>query len=602
MDFIKYFDCFNIKFSFYTNNTPNNQTLLGGIMSFLYLILCIFVFLFLSYDDLNRMNPITTMSEIPYSGRKLINMNKEKIWIPFRMVNYENQFLDHRKILYVVPYLIEGRYNESIGMDLKYTLLNYKFCNETEMINRSDLYKIDVPLNQLFCFDNDILFGGNWNYNYLNYLEINLYLCEDGAPYNTSDPRCSKLVNFIQDYNSSLLFDFYFPTVQFQPNNLDKPVQIIYKNYYYRLSAYSYKIEKLYIRENIISDDKNLFKANYKNNSFWGKSNIYSDDYFLPNEFDRISNNSNTSRIYALNIYMDDGLVHYTRTFKKIFLIFSNLFPIFRCLLFVIKKFTQHIKMSLIKKKLIELIFENNKLKPKKFVRKIFENENNNLKDNQKNLKFLPTNTKKKEIINGKNGHRINFEDEKNNEKNEKFQDNNNNYNELKNNNIKYNNNILSYKINSSFNEEINKKDISITNLKGNQNSFYETLNLQQNHDINKIINNNQKIKSTFPYYYFFLDIIFDNLINPKKFCCLSKNYFTIYNFMCHIYDISSHIIFFKQFNVLNNISNEKIFEEIGFPLFNQYNKININDDKLLENVRKDIKNKKSILYNNYFL
>ena len=602
MDFIKYFDCFNIKFSFYTNNTPNNQTLLGGIMSFLYLILCIFVFLFLSYDDLNRMNPITTMSEIPYSGRKLINMNKEKIWIPFRMVNYENQFLDHRKILYVVPYLIEGRYNESIGMDLKYTLLNYKFCNETEMINRSDLYKIDVPLNQLFCFDNDILFGGNWNYNYLNYLEINLYLCEDGVPYNASDPRCSKLVNFIQDYNSSLLFDFYFPTVQFQPNNLDKPVQIIYKNYYYRLSAYSYKIEKLYIRENIISDDKNLFKANYKNNSFWGKSNIYSDDYFLPNEFDRISNNSNTSRIYALNIYMDDGLVHYTRTFKKLFLIFSNLFPIFRCLLFVIKKFTQHIKMSLIKKKLIELIFENNKLKPKKFVRKIFENENNNLKDNQKNLKFLPSNTKKKEIINGKNGHRINFEDEKNNEKNEKFQDNNNNYNELKNNNIKYNNNILSYKINSSFNEEINKKDISITNLKGNQNSFYETLNLQQNHDINKIINNNQKIKSTFPYYYFFLDIIFDNLINPKKFCCLSKNYFTIYNFMCHIYDISSHIIFFKQFNVLNNISNEKIFEEIGFPLFNQYNKININDDKLLENVRKDIKNKKSILYNNYFL
>ena len=603
MDFIKYFDCFNIKFSFYTNNTPNNQTLLGGIMSFLYLILCIFVFLFLSYDDLNRMNPITTMSEIPYSGRKLINMNKEKIWIPFRMVNYENQFLDHRKILYVVPYLIEGRYNESIGMDLKYTLLNYKFCNETEMINRSDLYKIDVPLNQLFCFDNDILFGGNWNYNYLNYLEINLYLCEDGAPYNASDPRCSKLVNFIQDYNSSLLFDFYFPTVQFQPNNLDKPVQIIYKNYYYRLSAYSYKIEKLYIRENIISDDKNLFKANYKNNSFWGKSNIYSDDYFLPNEFDRISNNSNTSRIYALNIYMDDGLVHYTRTFKKIILIFSNLFPIFRCLLFVIKKFTQHIKMSLIKKKLIELIFENNKLKPKKFVRKIFENENNNLKDNQKNLKFIASNTKKKEIINGKNGHRINFEDEKNNEKNEKFQDNNNNnYNELKNNNIKYNNNILSYKINSSFNEEINKKDISITNLKGNQNSFYETLNLQQNHDINKIINNNQKIKSTFPYYYFFLDIIFDNLINPKKFCCLSKNYFTIYNFMCHIYDISSHIIFFKQFNVLNNISNEKIFEEIGFPLFNQYNKININDDKLLENVRKDIKNKKSILYNNYFL
>ena len=86
------------------------------------------------------------------------------------------------------------------------------------MINRPDLYKIDVPLNQLFCIDrDDILFGGNWNYNYLNYLEINLYLCEDGVSFNTSDPKCSKLTNFIKNFKSSLLFDFHFPTVQFQP-------------------------------------------------------------------------------------------------------------------------------------------------------------------------------------------------------------------------------------------------------------------------------------------------------------------------------------------------------------------------------------------------
>ena len=50
-------------------------------------------------------------------------------------------------------------------------------------------------------------------------------------------------------------------------------------------------------------------------------TSLYADDYFLPKEYDAISNNSNTSRIYALNIYMDDGFVYYTRTFKKIFVI-----------------------------------------------------------------------------------------------------------------------------------------------------------------------------------------------------------------------------------------------------------------------------------------
>jgi len=126
-------------------------------------------------------------------------MEKEKMWIPFRMVDYENNFIDHREILYIKPYLIEGRYNETIGMDLKYTLLNYKLCNETSMAKRPSNHIINVPLNQLFCIEkDDMLFGGNWNNDFLNYIEINLYLCEDDIAYNSSDPRCSKIVNYLK--------------------------------------------------------------------------------------------------------------------------------------------------------------------------------------------------------------------------------------------------------------------------------------------------------------------------------------------------------------------------------------------------------------------
>ena len=570
MDFIKFLDCFTIKFSFYTNNQPNNQNLLGGIMTILYIIICVLIFIFVSYDDLNRLNPITTRSEVTYSERKLINMNKEKLWIPFRVVNYENKFIDHRDIFYIVPYLVEGRHNETIGMNLKATLLNYTFCNETDMINRPDLYKIDVPLNQLFCFDNDILFGGNWNYNYLNYLEINLYLCEDGVSFNISDPKCSKIEKYIKNINSSLLFDFHFPTVQFQPTNLNNPIQIIYKNYYYRLSTYSYKIEKLYIKENILSDDKNLVKSHYKNSSFWGMNLIYSDDYFLPSEFDPICNNTNTSRIFALNIYMADGLVIYTRTFNKIFLLFSNLFPIFRVLLFFFKKFTQHIKMSFVKKKLIELIFENNKITPIKFIPKF-----NKSKDTQKSMKLkTESNKSEKEIINLDN-------------------------NCLRENNL-FNKNILNNKVNCSLKEKVEKRDIHITYSKKNYNSFYKPLDLNDYFNKNNIRNNNKITKSGFPYYYFFLDIIFDNIVHPKKFLCVPKEYFTVYDFMCHVYDISSHIFLYKEINILNNLSKEKIDEE-NFSIYNRFNKININENQFIDNSSKDINNRKPKLFNNYF-
>ena len=167
--------------------------------------------------------------------------------------------------------------------------------------------------------------------------------------------------------NTSLLIDFYFPIIQFQPTNLKTPLQIIYRNYYYRLTSYNYRVQKLYIRENILSDDKNIIKNNAKNSSFWGMSSLLSDDYYLSKEFDPISNNNNKSRIYALNIYMDDGMIYYTRTFRKIIEIISKDFPIIKFILFLTKKITIHIKLSLTKRKLMDLILEEKKYYQKNY-------------------------------------------------------------------------------------------------------------------------------------------------------------------------------------------------------------------------------------------
>ena len=73
MDFIKYFDFFGIKFHFYTNNQPNYQNIFGGIMNLIYLIVCVILFVFLSYDDLKMLNPTTTMSDISDKEARIVN-------------------------------------------------------------------------------------------------------------------------------------------------------------------------------------------------------------------------------------------------------------------------------------------------------------------------------------------------------------------------------------------------------------------------------------------------------------------------------------------------------------------------------------------------
>ena len=65
---------------------------------------------------------------------------------------------------------------------------------------------------------------------------------------------------------------------------------------------------------------------------------------------------------------------------------------------------------------------------------------------------------------------------------------------------------------------------------------------------------------------------------------------------MCQIYDISTHIILFKQFNLLNNAF-KKLYEENGFYPVHPFKKININDNNIIVKLHKDLKRKNSILF-----
>ena len=604
MDYIKYIDTFGIKFHFYTNNQPNHQNVFGGIMTFIYILICILIFIFFCYEDIYRLNPKSTISEISDFEPKTINIQKEKMWIPFRIVTDENKYIDHRGILDIFPHYVEGIYNEKMGMELNYHSLSYKLCNETSMADRPNNYKIDVPLNELFCIDeDDIPFGGNWNGNYIHYIEISLFLCEDGIFFNSTDPRCSKITNFFENFESSISFDFYYPVVQFQPTNLQVPLSIIYKNYFYRLSAYSHKLSKIYFQEHILSDDKNIIKTNYKNTSYWGVRAIYGDDYYLKYEKDPLIKNK-LSQVFTMEIYLDYGLVYYTRTYNKIIFILSNVFPLFRLVLYFIKKFTQHIKISLTKRDLAGLIFVNKsiqksliqyknvekKVSKKKLALKKFpslkDNSQNELK---KNMEIIPD-------INDKLN-RINIS-----QKNISLI---NNVNIQINNNENISNKKYDNRSNISLTDEIGKNNLNkkkkenpLINLKRKSLVIKESFKFGESFIDNNITFEPKawRKKFIFPYIYFLLDFFFDKLINPQKFFCVSKKYFTVYNFMCQIYDISTHIILFKQFNILNNIL-QKIYEDSGNCPARPFKKININDDDVIAKLNKDLKSKKSILF-----
>ena len=556
MQFIRFFDFFDIKFHFNYENR-HKISIFGGIMSIICLVGSILTILLLSIDDIKKLNPKATKSEVPGGEFRVINLAESKIFIPWRLITYEEKLIDHRGILYPMISLIEGSLNEEIGMDLKYHNLKYKLCSETAMANITDIYKIDTPLNELFCIEeNDIPFGGSWLGDNLYYLEVNLFLCEDGIEFNETDNRCTRLNELVDFTNTTWLFEFYYPVVQFQPTNQEIPLLVIYKNYYWRLSSYTYKLERLYIQENILSDDKSLFRSNYRNTSCWGISTIYGDTYFWKEEHDPLVK-SNSSCLFSLDIYMDTGRIIYTRSYKKMFEIVSDIFPVINILVICIEKFTIFIKFAFAKRSVMELLFENNNNfhKRKRMICK-------NLKIND-SLKFSRDKFEINNINKFNDIYKLNH-----NYKIDKTNKNNSQLADI------FNSGKVT-KVFPNSNKSLDKHSISFNSMYSNQD-----IKIYKNH-FNK--SNKRKIR-IFPLFYFFFDFFIDKFDKPKSLCCLNKKYLIVYNYICRIFNASSYIFLFKYVNIYRNI----LFKEKKENIFNVHKKFNINDEEIMENVEQN--------------
>ena len=586
MDFLRYCDFFNVKYNFNYEHKIN-ITIFGGLMGITFIIISIIVIIILSIDDIRKLNPITTKSEIPGGDFRVVNLKESNIYIPWRLITYEEKFINHTGILYPSITLIEGNLDENIGMDLKVHNLNYTLCNETSMINITDQYEIDTPLNELFCIEqNDIPFGGSWLSDKLFYLEVNLFLCENGIRYNASDSRCTPLQDIVKFTNTTWLFEFFYPNVQFQPTDHDIPMRVIYKNYYYRLSSYTYKLERLYIQENILNDDTSLITTKSKNNSCWGVSTFYGDTYFWQEEQDPLVK-SNSSVLFSLDIYMDQGHIYYTRSYKKIFVIISNVFPIVNFLLIIFYRLTVWVKSAFAKQSIVEMIFENSKIfkNKKKFYLNIENNTNNNNNMKQRNTIYINKRTKFEDNlkinkdkmipkkINSINNMHIRDNCSANKEPNKSIMKKTVDHNYKDDSHLELFNAFSIKKLIKSKERNGNNKYLSNIDEKSNN------VNKDNKDNSNEEYIPKKKKKSLFPLFYFFMDIFLDKLDKPRSFCCLDKKYLIVYNFMGVLFDISSYVLLFKYFNIYKTVFSEEL-KSLNINRF--VKKININNREMM--------------------
>ena len=540
-EILECFDLFGTKIGFYTEGKPKFYTAFGGLLSIISILISIVSFFLFSLEDLKRVSPITTSSSIPSEGYRRIKFNEEKIWIPIRISDYYHNFIKYGELIYLhVQYYYAERKNISEAFNIKIKNLSYKLCNETSMVNKPDIYSINVPLDQLYCIDTDDLeIGGFWDSTFLSYFKFDLYFCKNRENYNESNPNCTTYDDIRDNigYNNSLEFEIYYPTVQFQPLNYNNPIIILYRYHFYHISRYSNKITRLFLQEYVLADDNGWFGSNFVNNSYFGLSSINWDDYATPETKDLI-NQGSTSRFYSLNIYLEPGIILYKRKYKKVLSIFADGLPIMYLVFLIFENIAKMFKSTEENKIMIELLFENLKEKPNKFLKHLnMIKENNNeeisYSKNNKTIMQLKKNGSKKNSINKisldipiKNINDISNKKEKQ---------------------IPYTVNAVNHKIKQ------NDEGEGSSNIFVRRRNLFNSLN-GNNTKINKNkvpVKSRYVVKKLFPNRFYFFSSFIKNS-NIKKSSCFFDNKFTkVYTFLAQMIDISTYLLLKREFDIL---------------------------------------------------
>ena len=574
--FFSKLDYYGTKFHFQMAQKMKFKTFIGGIIT---LILSIFAIMFLfifGHDFFFRTNPNFTQSSIGEKYSK-INLKKEKFILAFRFedefgfpLEIKNSFL---KIYYYIAIPDE---NDVIRNDYKEEYIPYKLCDESDFEGTENLVNI---YGDLYCIDwSNLTFGGYWDNEYIYYLEIRLFYCQNGESYSFNQSKCSSIEELSDYYNhNNIYFSMYYTATDFRVNDLKNPLNRKYKNYYTFISHNFRKTDRLFIQEQILNDDQGWIISAHKNISIWGGQVITSDYKYYSDE--TINEEGFDTMIYAMNLYMSNEKMYYTRKYMKVPDILSLVGGFLTCINIIGKVINKKINLSIKKRKIVRKLFgfnENHLINSSKIC------NNNNIGLEQIKFNKMKTSIVNNDFENPNNNHgnsisrlfSMNSFINSNSIKSENSKKNNSNFIYL------YNKNFQSFQIKNNNNNIYNNSKYNVNILNDSKNNKKVHINIKTTSKRGSLIKKTDKNQK-----------IIENKINKiviedfkRLFCfCRKKEKSNFYDKTNFIYSEQINIYnYFKTSNEVNFL--KKLFlskyQNLSIEFTNKINIKNINPEK----------------------
>jgi hypothetical protein len=311
------FDIYSRRISFFYKNKEKMGSSFGFILTILYAIISIILFLIYFIKTIKRDEVSTSISTIYPSDIPSINLNNNIFYLAFglEIPNKLNRFIDET-IYYPKVSYIERIKENGVFITKSEKHLDFERCDgENFGKNYQHLFEKD-EFNNSYCLkDFNLSLIGGFKYNKMSYIRINIYPCVN----NTKNNNHCKPQDIIDKYLTATYFSGTAKDIGFNPFNYSFPIVPTLQDLYTSIDKSFYKEYIMYFGLAEINTDKGFISTNINKENYIKYIKNYESFFFLDND-DYLKG----KKIFSAQIRLEDNIYFINRKYTKMSEVFST--------------------------------------------------------------------------------------------------------------------------------------------------------------------------------------------------------------------------------------------------------------------------------------
>ena len=274
------FDLYSKRISFFYNKRDKVGTVFGLLLTFLYIIVTLVLFIYYLVKTIKRTDVKSQESTVYSQGLPPIDINRKIFYFAFGLENpiSLSRFIDER-IYYPKVYFIQQNKENGVLVTKKTIDLKIERCQIEKFGEEYKAQFGDKEINNSYCLDDLNLTLGGSQYEQSSFLQIEIYPC-----INTTENKNQCKPQSIIDYLlTASYFSITFKDTGLNPLNYSFPFIPILQNLKTNVDKTMCRESLIYLGIAEVQTDTGLFSQSLKISQFL-EYRKYSQSFYYINE------------------------------------------------------------------------------------------------------------------------------------------------------------------------------------------------------------------------------------------------------------------------------------------------------------------------------